>query len=44
LAEQVGALLGDRERLAAMASASQRLARPDAAGAVARELLEAAGA
>ncbi len=44
LAEEVAALLGDRERLAAMAAASKRLARPDAAGAVASELLEAAGA
>jgi UDP-N-acetylglucosamine--N-acetylmuramyl-(pentapeptide) pyrophosphoryl-undecaprenol N-acetylglucosamine transferase len=42
LREQVDALLGDRERLAAMAAASKALARPDAAQAVAHELLEAA--
>ena len=35
-------LLGDPERLAAMAAASRRLARPDAAEAVAREVLAAA--
>jgi len=44
LREQVDALLGDRERLAAMARASASLARPDAARDVARELLAAAGA
>jgi UDP-N-acetylglucosamine--N-acetylmuramyl-(pentapeptide) pyrophosphoryl-undecaprenol N-acetylglucosamine transferase len=44
LAREVGALLGDRSRLAAMAAAARRLARPDAAAEVARELLEAAGA
>jgi UDP-N-acetylglucosamine--N-acetylmuramyl-(pentapeptide) pyrophosphoryl-undecaprenol N-acetylglucosamine transferase len=43
LAREVAALLADRSRLAAMASASQGLARPDAALEVARELLEAAG-
>ena len=43
LREQVDALLADRERLAAMAAASKALARPDAAQAVAQELLEAAG-
>jgi UDP-N-acetylglucosamine--N-acetylmuramyl-(pentapeptide) pyrophosphoryl-undecaprenol N-acetylglucosamine transferase len=43
LAEQVTELLGDRARLARMASASRALARPDAAGEVARELLQAAG-
>jgi UDP-N-acetylglucosamine--N-acetylmuramyl-(pentapeptide) pyrophosphoryl-undecaprenol N-acetylglucosamine transferase len=42
LGEAVAALLGDRERLAAMATASAGLARPDAARDVARELLEAA--
>ncbi len=36
------ALLGDGSRLAAMASASRGLARPDAASEVAHELLEAA--
>ena len=36
------ALLADRPRLEAMASAARRLARPDAAAEVARELLEAA--
>jgi UDP-N-acetylmuramate--alanine ligase len=43
LGRTVGKLLGDRERLAAMAAASRRLARPDAAARVARELLDAAG-
>jgi UDP-N-acetylglucosamine--N-acetylmuramyl-(pentapeptide) pyrophosphoryl-undecaprenol N-acetylglucosamine transferase len=43
LAEQVTELLADRARLASMAAASRSLARPDAAGEVARELLEAAG-
>ena len=43
LREQVDALLADRERLTAMAAASKALARPDAAQAVAQELLEAAG-
>ena len=42
LAREVAALLADRERLAAMASASRSLARPDAAREVAGELLEAA--
>jgi UDP-N-acetylglucosamine--N-acetylmuramyl-(pentapeptide) pyrophosphoryl-undecaprenol N-acetylglucosamine transferase len=42
LGEAVAALLGDRERLAAMAAASAGLARPDAARDVAHELLEAA--
>ena len=36
------ALLADRPRLEAMAGAARRLARPDAAAEVARELLEAA--
>jgi UDP-N-acetylglucosamine--N-acetylmuramyl-(pentapeptide) pyrophosphoryl-undecaprenol N-acetylglucosamine transferase len=43
LARQVAELLADRASLAAMAAASQRLARPDAARAVADELLKAAG-
>jgi UDP-N-acetylglucosamine--N-acetylmuramyl-(pentapeptide) pyrophosphoryl-undecaprenol N-acetylglucosamine transferase len=42
LAAEVGALLADRPRLAAMASASTGLARPGAARDVAQELLEAA--
>jgi len=44
LGQEVGALLADPTRLAAMARASAGLARPDAARQVARELLEAAGA
>lgn len=44
LAREVAALLGDPARLAAMAAASQRLARPQAARIVAGELLEAAQA
>jgi UDP-N-acetylglucosamine--N-acetylmuramyl-(pentapeptide) pyrophosphoryl-undecaprenol N-acetylglucosamine transferase len=43
LADEVSALLGDRGRLDAMAAAARGLARPQAAGEVARELLEAAG-
>jgi UDP-N-acetylglucosamine--N-acetylmuramyl-(pentapeptide) pyrophosphoryl-undecaprenol N-acetylglucosamine transferase len=43
LGAEVAKLLGDRERLAVMASAAAGLARPDAAAEVARELLEAAG-
>ncbi len=43
LAAEVSRLLADRPLLAAMASASKRLARPDAARDVASELLEAAG-
>jgi UDP-N-acetylglucosamine--N-acetylmuramyl-(pentapeptide) pyrophosphoryl-undecaprenol N-acetylglucosamine transferase len=39
LAREVAALLGDRTRLASMANASEALARPDAAAAVAREVL-----
>jgi len=42
LARTVAELLGDRARLAAMGRASAALARPDAASAVARELLAAA--
>lgn len=44
LRTEVAALLGDRDKLAAMAAASAALARPDAAQAIARELLSAAGA
>ena len=41
LRAEVDALLGDPPKLAAMAAASRRLARPDAAAAVAREVLAA---
>ncbi len=44
LRAEVDALLGDPGRLAAMGRASAALARPDAAQAIARELLAAAGA
>jgi UDP-N-acetylglucosamine--N-acetylmuramyl-(pentapeptide) pyrophosphoryl-undecaprenol N-acetylglucosamine transferase len=44
LAELAGSLLGDDARLAAMASASHSLARPDAAQRVAGEVLAAAEA
>ncbi len=44
LAQEVGELLADRGRLAAMARASAELARPHAARDIAREVLEAAGA
>ena len=44
LGQEVGALVGDRSRLASMAAASAALARPDAAQAVADEVLAAAGA
>jgi len=44
LAREVLELLADRERLAAMASASKGLARPDAAKEIADELLQAARA
>jgi UDP-N-acetylglucosamine--N-acetylmuramyl-(pentapeptide) pyrophosphoryl-undecaprenol N-acetylglucosamine transferase len=44
LARKVDELLGDRERLARMASASKGLARPHAARDIADELLEAARA
>jgi UDP-N-acetylglucosamine--N-acetylmuramyl-(pentapeptide) pyrophosphoryl-undecaprenol N-acetylglucosamine transferase len=37
------ALVGDESRRTAMAAASARLARPDAAGVIAREVLVAAG-
>jgi UDP-N-acetylglucosamine--N-acetylmuramyl-(pentapeptide) pyrophosphoryl-undecaprenol N-acetylglucosamine transferase len=43
LAREVAQLLANPTRLAAMAGASRRLARPDAAREVAAELLEAAG-
>jgi UDP-N-acetylglucosamine--N-acetylmuramyl-(pentapeptide) pyrophosphoryl-undecaprenol N-acetylglucosamine transferase len=43
LAREVAQLLANRSRLAAMASASRRLARPDAAREIAGELLQAAG-
>jgi UDP-N-acetylglucosamine--N-acetylmuramyl-(pentapeptide) pyrophosphoryl-undecaprenol N-acetylglucosamine transferase len=43
LEDEVGALLGDPGRLAAMAQASRGLARPDAARDIAREVLSAAG-
>lgn len=43
LRREVGALLADRDRLAAMAAASADLARPDAAREIADELLAAAG-
>jgi len=42
LLAETAALLKDRPRLAAMASASRALARPEAASEVARELLDAA--
>jgi UDP-N-acetylglucosamine--N-acetylmuramyl-(pentapeptide) pyrophosphoryl-undecaprenol N-acetylglucosamine transferase len=42
LAAEVGALLADRGRLAAMARTSAALAKPDAAREIAREVLEAA--
>jgi UDP-N-acetylglucosamine--N-acetylmuramyl-(pentapeptide) pyrophosphoryl-undecaprenol N-acetylglucosamine transferase len=44
LAREVAELLGDRARLATMATASLALARPDAAKDIAEELLAAAGA
>jgi undecaprenyldiphospho-muramoylpentapeptide beta-N-acetylglucosaminyltransferase len=43
LAREVATLLTDRSRLRAMGGAALRLARPDAAQEVARELLRAAG-
>ncbi len=42
LARETAALLADPQRMRAMAAAARRLARPDAAEAVAGELLEAA--
>ncbi|HET6505551.1 MAG TPA: UDP-N-acetylglucosamine--N-acetylmuramyl-(pentapeptide) pyrophosphoryl-undecaprenol N-acetylglucosamine transferase [Baekduia sp.] len=42
LDDEVGALLSDPARLASMAEASRGLARPDAARAIAREVLDAA--
>lgn len=42
LDDEVGALLRDTAKLAVMAQASRALARPDAAQAIAREVLEAA--
>jgi UDP-N-acetylglucosamine--N-acetylmuramyl-(pentapeptide) pyrophosphoryl-undecaprenol N-acetylglucosamine transferase len=42
LGQEVGRLLADPVRLATMAHASQALARPDAAGEIARELLAVA--
>jgi UDP-N-acetylglucosamine--N-acetylmuramyl-(pentapeptide) pyrophosphoryl-undecaprenol N-acetylglucosamine transferase len=44
LGQEVRSLLADPARLAAMAAASAALARPDAAQAVADEILAAAGA
>jgi len=44
LARETAALLADPQRMRAMAAAARHLARPDAAQAVADELLEAAGA
>ena len=43
LRAEVDALVSDTDRRAAMAAASARLARPDAARAIAREVLAAAG-
>jgi UDP-N-acetylglucosamine--N-acetylmuramyl-(pentapeptide) pyrophosphoryl-undecaprenol N-acetylglucosamine transferase len=43
LRAEVDALVDDGERRSAMAAASKRLARPDAARAIAREVLAAAG-
>lgn len=42
LAAEVGALLGDEQRLTAMAAASSSLAKPDAARTIADEVLKAA--
>jgi UDP-N-acetylglucosamine--N-acetylmuramyl-(pentapeptide) pyrophosphoryl-undecaprenol N-acetylglucosamine transferase len=43
LLAEVGSLFGDPSRLAEMAAASARLAKPDAAWRIAREVLAAAG-
>ena len=43
LAQEVGRLLGDRQRLEVMARASAALARPEAATEIAQELLAVAG-
>jgi UDP-N-acetylglucosamine--N-acetylmuramyl-(pentapeptide) pyrophosphoryl-undecaprenol N-acetylglucosamine transferase len=43
LRAEVDALVADEPRRTAMAAASRRLARPDAAGVIAREVLNAAG-
>jgi len=43
LAAVVAELMGDPDRLAAMAAAARRLGRPDAAAQIARDLLELAG-
>ena len=40
LARETAALLADPQRMRTMAAAARRLARPDAAEAVAEELLE----
>jgi len=42
LAQQLAALLGDRDRLLAMAESARTLAKPDAAAAIARACLEVA--
>jgi UDP-N-acetylglucosamine--N-acetylmuramyl-(pentapeptide) pyrophosphoryl-undecaprenol N-acetylglucosamine transferase len=42
LAQEVGGLLGDPARLSAMGRAASKLARPDAAGRIAAEVLAAA--
>jgi UDP-N-acetylglucosamine--N-acetylmuramyl-(pentapeptide) pyrophosphoryl-undecaprenol N-acetylglucosamine transferase len=43
LREEIDALVADEPRRAAMAAASRRLARPDAARTIADEVLKAAG-
>ncbi len=43
LAQEVGALLADRKRLATMANASAAIAKPDAAREIAAEVLSVAG-
>jgi UDP-N-acetylglucosamine--N-acetylmuramyl-(pentapeptide) pyrophosphoryl-undecaprenol N-acetylglucosamine transferase len=42
LAQEVGGLLGDPTRLSAMGRVASKLARPDAAGRIAAEVLAAA--